>query len=286
MYIITQLILAPIRNLIAHILKLRKFNAIERLGADPLGSAAGRPREFFLQLAQEAARASFPEIDNVEKTYGESIDKCWLDEVAFHTQVVVKDAELNYQHGRLLYSVFSYYLKNRGSSNGCVYVFETGTARGFSAVCMSKALRDKNVQGVITTVDILPHDVPMFWNCVDDLDGRKSRREILNPWEEYLSSVIFVQQETLSAVSSLAFPRINFAFLDASHTFEDVLAEFSFVQKHQKKGDMIVFDDVTPAHFPGVVSAVEEISRQANYKVDLIEAGQDRGYAIATRLME
>ena len=58
-------------------------------------------------------------------------------------------------------------------------IVETGTARGFSSICMSKALIDANTNGKIYTVDILPHDTKMYWNCIDDHDGMKSRKELL-----------------------------------------------------------------------------------------------------------
>ena len=46
-------------------------------------------------------------------------------------------------------------------------------------------------------------------------------------------------------LASLGISRINFAFLDAQHTKEDVLKEFKFVSKRQLNGDIVVFDDVT-----------------------------------------
>ena len=56
----------------------------------------------------------------------------------------------------LLYSTLRNYLESQRKI-GFVNIVETGTARGFSAICLSKALNDtKNVAGVIHTIDILP----------------------------------------------------------------------------------------------------------------------------------
>ncbi len=272
--------LSPVRDQIAKILKLRKCDAIDNLPENPLGSAVGHSPEYFDSLAVGARSRIFSEVESFEKATGFSVDQEWLDHLAFRTQIVIKDAELNYQHGKIVYSSLRSYLSAQ-SSNEPVYVFETGTARGFSAVCMSRALSDSGRVGVITSVDILPHDVPMYWNCIDDLDGRKSRRELLSPWSELLKSIVFVQLETMTAVNRISFPRIHF---DASHTFEDVCSEFDFVQSRQEVGDVIVFDDVTPTEFPGVVKAVEKIALDGVYNVQKIEADGCRGYAIATRL--
>lgn len=277
-----RIVLLPVRDCLAQILKLRRYDAIDNLPIDPLGNALQYSQEYFENLSERAKEKSFPEIDEFERKTGYSVDRLWLDTLALHTQVVIKDAKLNYQHGKLLYSALSYYLSNH-KSDGPVCVFETGTARGFSSVCMARALDDAEVVGIITSVDILPHDLPMYWNCIDDLDGRKSRRQLLSPWGEFLKSIVFVQLETMTAVKRLSFPRIHFAFLDASHTFEDVCCEFEFVKSRQEVGDMIVFDDVTPTEFPGVVKAVEKIAQDGEYDVVRIEADGQRGYAVATR---
>ena len=56
--------------------------------------------------------------------------------------------------------------------------------------------------------------------------------------------------------------RINFAFLDGAHSYEDVLFEFNIIEKHQEQGDVIVFDDYNEKLFPGIVKAVDKISEK------------------------
>ena len=70
---------------------------------------------------------------------------------------------LNFFHGRLLYSVLSKYLKDL-TEIGSISIFETGTARGFSSICMAKALIDMNSPGFITTIDSIPHENKIYWN--------------------------------------------------------------------------------------------------------------------------
>jgi predicted O-methyltransferase YrrM len=162
-------------------------------------------------------------------------------------------------------------------------ILETGTARGFSSICMAKALNDQNCQGVISTIDSISHEKEIFWNCIDDHDGPKSRSELLKKWDMELKKIIFIQGWTDDVLSRLGIARINFAFLDAQHTKEDVLREFKFVSDRQIAGDIIVFDDVTRDYFPGVYKAVEFIEKNYSYTIEKINFTSNRGYAIATK---
>ena len=78
--------------------------------------------------------------------------------------------------------------------------------------------------------------------------------------------------------------RCNFAFLDAEHTFEDVINEYNYVKERQKSGDMIFFDDVTPNYFNGVVKAIMYIENEKTYRVERLCNSEQRGYAIAKKL--
>ena len=59
-----------------------------------------------------------------------------------------------------------------------INILETGTARGFSSIIMSRVLINKKVsKGSIYTLDILPHNVKMYWNCISDpINGKVTRR--------------------------------------------------------------------------------------------------------------
>ena len=79
--------------------------------------------------------------------------------------------------------------------------------------------------------------------------------------------------------------RINFAFLDGSHDYDDVKFEFDFIKQKQIKGDIIFFDDVTEGHFNGVVKLINEITHQKSYEIEKIMSTKFRGYAIAKKII-
>ena len=43
--------------------------------------------------------------------------------------------------------------------------------------CMSKAINDSNIKGTIHTIDIISGENKIYWNCIDDHDGPKTRIE-------------------------------------------------------------------------------------------------------------
>ena len=199
------------------------------------------------------------------------------------TKVSIKHSDLNFNHGRLLYSFLSNYIN---SEKECDHfsIVETGTARGFSSLCMSKALIDNDRSGHIVTLDCLPHNEKMYWNSISDHDGKFTRQELLKKWDKELSKIIFIQGWTIESLSCLGLQRINFAFLDAQHTKNSVLSEFLFISKKQLKGDMIFFDDVTPGLFDGVCKAVEIIEKNYPYKIKRLNIDSNRSYAVATKI--
>jgi hypothetical protein len=263
---------------------LVRHSAVERLPRYPFGPSPRASRETYLALAEAARSRSYPEIDALEHELGFAVDTAWLDDLALHTQVVVKASDICYQHGRILYAALRHRLTTLDGA-GLVRCFETGTARGFSALCQAKALADHQRPGEVISVDVLPHRDPIYWNCIDDHEGPKTRHALLEPWSPLRGLVLFLQGDTRVMVERIAVDRLHFAFLDARHTFEDVMREIAFVADRQALGDVIVFDDVTPSLFPGVVRAVDAIVRNPDhpYEVRRIRLTDQRGYAIATR---
>ena len=252
----------------------------------PFGKSIQAEKEEYLQLYNKTIKNDDKNVVSFEKKCGFSINKVWLNDLALHTQIVIKKGDLNFFHGRLLYSLLSKYInENKKDSEFAkpIMILETGTARGFSSICMAKALNDRNCQGVISTIDSIAHEKEMYWNCIDDHDGPKSRSELLKKWDMELQKIIFIQGWTDDVLSRLGIARINFAFLDAQHTKEDVLREFEFVSNRQIAGDIIVFDDVTKDYFPGVCEAVEFIEKNYSYTIEKINFTSKRGYAIATK---
>ena len=274
-----------LRSIIEIIYKLPTLK--KPLPNNPFGKSIIASKYKYLNLHKLALRQNDQKVIKFEKNCGYSINRTWFNNLALHTQVVIKKEEINFFHGRLLYSLLSKYInekKLKEKDLEPLLIFETGTARGFSSICMAKALNDNNFPGCITTLDCIPHQKKIYWNCIDDHDGPKSREELLMKWENELKKIIFIQGWTDEILASLGMLRINFAFLDAQHTKEDVLKEFKFVSKRQLNGDIVVFDDVTFDAFPGVCEAIDFIQKNYDYKIEKIKFTEKRGYAIATKL--
>jgi predicted O-methyltransferase YrrM len=245
----------------------------------PLGRRPRATADDYLELFENTKSKSYPEVEKIEAATGFAIDRSWVDDLALHTQIVKKKSELAYTHGRLIYSL----LRQRIQNENRIIALETGTARGFSALCMAKAMDDAGVDGSVISLDVLPHQKEMFWNCVDDAERAKTRADLLAPWSDLLRRVIFVQGDTRSTLPKINVQRLHFVFLDAQHLKSSVLHEFSCVSVSQRSGDVVFFDDVTPSAFPGVVAAVDEIEAQGQYRVIRIQASEQRGYAWAVK---
>ena len=249
----------------------------------PFGPRPRAPRDTYQTLYDEAVVRSYPQMDAYLQGRPHAIDRDWMNALALHTQVVVKPSRINFQHGRLLYAL----LRDRLDAlpaDAHATVLETGTSRGFSIICMARAMADAGRDGKLVTFDIIGHHRRHFWNCIDDADGPKTRAELLEPWAEYRDRVVFVAGDSKQTLPTVALSRIHFAFLDGAHTEQDVLDEFAHVQPRQQPGDVIVFDDVTESAFPGIVAAMKTIEARGDYAVEYLSVDENRGYAIAQRL--
>jgi len=249
----------------------------------PFGREPLATRNEYRAIWEQVKCQSYPVIDEYEKKLRFYIDDEWFHELALHTQVVIKESEICYQHGRLLYATLSDYVCQNGFTS--INILETGTARGFSALCMARALKDQNQEGKILTIDPLPHNVGMYWNCIDDNDGERSRAQLLSNYSNLISSYIwFLEGKSEDILSRLELSRIHFAFLDGGHNYEDVKFEVSYVLPRQKKGDIIFFDDYQESYFPGIVKAVKELESEGAYSIKTLSVNNQRGYAIAVKI--
>jgi len=244
-------------------------------------------KEYYLKLFKEASINVDKGVKDFEKSLGYKIDKNWIDELALHTQVCVKKSKINYQHGRILYSLLKNYLQKLKSKNynSFINILETGTARGFSAICMAKALNSSSsVDGQIYTIDLLPTDIPMYWNIIDDHEKKKTRKELLERWPEELRKIKFIKGNSKQVLKKLNISRIHFAYLDAEHDYDSVYNEYLYLKSKQEKGDIIFFDDVTPKQFPGVVEALNQIKKESFYSINFLNFSEERAYALAKKL--
>jgi predicted O-methyltransferase YrrM len=249
---------------------------------NPFGPEPRADKATYEALWRAEKDAIYAESDAFEKECGFAVDKAWLDDLALHTQIVIKDSPLCYQHGRILYAALRRYIAQAGKNN--LTILETGTARGFSATVMARALADAGVAGHLVTFDLLPHDRAMFWNCIDDLQGPRTRRQLLAPWRDLLEPVVtFVEADSRMGLQKVAPGRVDFAFLDGAHTYHDVTKEFEAIVARQKTGDTIMFDDYSPTIFPGLVKAVDDGCARLGYDKTVIRSRGDRAYVIARK---
>lgn len=253
-----------------------------RYDNSPLCDAPLAPPSEYLRLWAEARRRSYPAVDRYEEECDAAVDPEWFHQLALLTQVVIKRSEICYQHGRLLYATLVRYTRWRVRDH--LTLVETGTARGFSALCLAKAFHDVGATGKIVSFDVLPHDVKILWNCVRDVDGPRTRADLLQDYAELIERyVIFHGGDTKRELAKMSFPRINLAFLDSVHSYEHVMAEFSSIGDHQTTGDIIFFDDYTPEAYPGVVKAADEICLSQGYSKKIVTANAQRRYLIAEK---
>ena len=254
----------------------------KRFAARPLCEAPVAPPAEYRRLWDEARGVSYPAIDRYEESCGASIDREWFHDLALVTQVVIKSSKVCYQHGRILYATLARYMREHGRDH--LNIVETGTARGFSALCLAKALEDAGATGKITTFDVLRHDVPMFWNCILDAGGPRTRAELLRDYAHLVERyVIFQCGDTGSDLGRTHFGRIHLAFLDSVHSYDHVMHEFGSIRHQQKAGDILVFDDYSADQYPGVVRAADEICRLQEYTPTLIAAHPQRRYLVAEK---
>jgi len=177
----------------------------------PFGREPLAGKDIYLEIWEKAKEKIYPVVDQYEKENNFSIDINWFHELALHTQVIIKESNICYQHGRILYTKLSKYLQKLKRKE--INILESGTARGFSTICMAKALKDRGKNGKIITIDPLPHNIKMYWNCIDDNDSIKTRNELLYNYKNLMEKYItFHEGLSINVLKRLKMSRIHFSF--------------------------------------------------------------------------
>jgi cephalosporin hydroxylase len=235
--------------------------------------------QIYEDLAEKAtAQPDFKFLETVENEFGYLIDDEFIHDLALVTQIVLKLSAPLYLHGYLLYAAIRQYLHNNKRIKS-VNILETGTARGFSALMMAKALDDAKRIGKILTIDILPPNKAIYWNCIQDIKGPTTRFQLLNKWQKLVEEyIIFLQGYSDVLLSQIELSRIHAAFLDGGHDYQAVKCELNYLKSHQKKGDIIVCDDYTQKEYPALVSAVNEFLSKGDYMYKIYRSSSGRGY--------
>jgi predicted O-methyltransferase YrrM len=241
-------------------------------------------REKYLQIFADAKQETFINVDNyIQKNNFKNIDINFLNNLALTTQISIKKSKINYQHGKIIYALVYNYISQTKNIIPQYNFIDIGTAKGFSSIIIAKACIDNAVNFKIQTYDIIPNDVKMYWNSIEDLGGKKTRPELLNNFIKYLKNINYFSGKTKDTLKLSDNKRINFAFIDGSHDYDDVLFEYQFIKERQKEGDIIMFDDVTEGYFNGIVKLIHELRRINDYKIEFLTSSKERGYAIAVK---
>lgn len=158
--------------------------------------------------------------------------------------------------GYPLFGLLHYILR----SNGCIRVFETGTARGVSAACIASAVCHRPDARVVTF----------------DVSANPERSELWAllpaPMRACIEPRVVNSLDGLPAAIA-AGERYHAALLDSDHTEEHVWQEFVFATKLVCEGGLILIHDAT---LPGgtVAAALDRI-RGAGYGVVVLWTATD-----------
>ena len=243
----------------------------------------------YVKLSKMARRYDHTKfLNEIISDFGFLNDKSEMDKIALHLQVCIKESKPLYLHGYVISSALNKYIQEHREIEDFV-VFETGTARGFSAIVMANILKRNNVRGRVHTIDLSPHHERMYWNCIDDHSegAPKSRHQLLDKWSDLRDNYCnFLTGNSKRLIGELNYGRIHFAFLDGAHFYEDLKNELNFVERQQVKGDVIVCDDYTIKQYPEICKAIDEFLARGLYdhKVYYGEDGvKRRGYVYMVR---
>ena len=214
------------------------------------------------------------------------IDTAELSDDWYRRAVTVLRGGDGGEHGKLLYKLALAVLPAQPDA----ITLDVGTARGFSALVMARAMQDAKLIGTVYTVDTVGHSESVNWHIEkhsqdDPLVGLSiSRREIWDRWyRDGSSAVVVAKGRSVELLSSWKHGPIGVAFLDGSHSYEDVRQELALLDGLMVETGVILLDDY---HLGEVVGRIR--SRALNLLAWLI--GQATGWvskrfrALAPRL--
>jgi predicted O-methyltransferase YrrM len=226
----------------------------------------------YWQVFKAEKEQAYPVVDAFEQRMGYAVNAQRLLDAARVLACPVKKNPPNWQHGRIIYAAARNYLQGHID----VSILDIGTAKGFSALCLLWALRDADILGSVTSVDVLDPAARVSRNTVAEVDGLKTLAEILAPWPE--SQSITFKKRTGGDELSDGRSRIHICFIDGKHDEKTVALEGYLLSQRQMVGDLAIFDDV---HVEGVWQAVKTL--KPKYELERINLLHNRAYAIGVR---
>ena len=232
-------------------------------------------KEDYYKLSEFAKNFNYgPILEELKEYFNYLHDKNEIDDIGLKLQICIKDSLPMYLHGYVITSALYKYLHN--NSHDDITILETGTARGFSSICMAKILEKFNKKGNIFTID----RINKWNNCLKcaELNREITTNECVEEWCDLVDKYInFVNGDSNEKIIALdkKIDRIHFAFLDGAHYYKDLKNELEFTESKQQVGDIIVCDDYTKAQFPEICKAIDEFLNKYNYESKIFY-GNDR----------
>ena len=149
------------------------------------------------------------------------------------------------EHGHLLYKLVRCLKTERPS-----VILDIGTARGFSAITMARALLDANQEGMVYSIDVVDHNSQLEWHggkndSSDPLAGVSiSRSEMWSRWfPEEATVVTPIRGQSHEVLESWSFGSIDTAFIDGEHTYDAVKRDLAVLDHLMTPTGVIVLDD-------------------------------------------
>ncbi len=158
------------------------------------------------------------------------------------------------EHGLLLYSLVRLLPSDRPGA-----ILDIGTARGFSAIAMARAVHDGSLEHRIYTVDVIDHREPRNWHAsrkhgpTDPLaTSQVSRSEIWSRW--YPDEAVHVEPLRASSrdvLENWQHGPILLAFVDGAHSYRAVKDDLALLDRRMAPNGVIVLDDFHPGMILG-----------------------------------
>ena len=64
---------------------------------------------------------------------------------------------------------------------------------------------------------------------------------------------------------------------------KNIVYETEYISNHQKKGDIIIFDDYNKNQYPGLVEAVDQFCIKKSYTKKIIKGINARDYVVTSK---
>ena len=227
-----------------------------------------------------------PILTELKEEFGWVYDKEEMDDIGLKLQICIKKSKPMYLHGYVLTSALNDYLYKNNITD--INILETGTARGFSSICMAKILEMHDISGNIYTMDM----IDLWENCLKakQLNRSITTNEVVEEWKDIVEKYIhFIKGDSSKKLIELdsSLNRIHFAFLDGAHSYDKLMEELLYVEKKQLSGDVIICDDYTKKQYPQLCKAMDDFFNKNTYQRKIFYGNdgiKKRGYVCMIKI--